>query len=220
MRALWRRLVMLAETLARTMRREPRAARPIRRPRSSPESTAGSGRPSSSSASPRSFSTPTLAAVMRRSRVTTRKASPSASRAAVRMTPKPQRSHTRCGASSWTAPQCVQKRAASGRTSRPCERLVSCRARLLIRELLPDRDLRVPALLEHVIGHDVSVLKLCKATLVVLLLPLAGCGNHDAGVPTGCREGDSAILGALAHAPAPVRVDGAPVSNYFARADR
>ena len=54
--------------------------------------------------------------------------------------------------------------------------------------------------------------------MVVLLLPLAGCGNHDAGVPTGCREGESTVLGALARAPAPVRVDGAAISKCFARA--
>lgn len=52
----------------------------------------------------------------------------------------------------------------------------------------------------------------------MVLLPLGGCGNHDAGVPVACREGQESFRAALARAPAPVRVDRTRLSQCLARA--
>ena len=52
---------------------------------------------------------------------------------------------------------------------------------------------------------------------LALLIPLAGCGGGDPGVPVACTEATSAVRAALASAPAPVRLHGTRLSKCLAR---
>jgi hypothetical protein len=56
------------------------------------------------------------------------------------------------------------------------------------------------------------------ACIAALGLALAGCGNDKSeSLPAACTEGSDAIVKALARAPAPVTIDGTPISHCFNR---
>jgi hypothetical protein len=56
------------------------------------------------------------------------------------------------------------------------------------------------------------------ACIAVLGLAFAGCGNDKSeSLPAACTEGTEAIVKALAKAPAPVTIDGTPISQCFNR---
>ena len=51
------------------------------------------------------------------------------------------------------------------------------------------------------------------ALLAACGLALAGCGSDEEGVPGPCTEGEAAFRTALRAAPAPVRIQGVPLSD-------
>jgi hypothetical protein len=56
------------------------------------------------------------------------------------------------------------------------------------------------------------------ACIAVIGVLLAGCGGDKSeSVPAACTEGPAAVVGALAKAPAPVTIDGTPISHCFNR---
>jgi hypothetical protein len=57
-----------------------------------------------------------------------------------------------------------------------------------------------------------------RKLLVFALVLLAGCGgNSSESVPVGCTEGPGPVVKALRKAPAPVTVEGTPISRCFNR---
>ena len=55
-----------------------------------------------------------------------------------------------------------------------------------------------------------------RLAALALLLPLAGCGGGDPGVPVACTGGAGAVRTALVRAPGPVRLDGTRLSKCLA----
>jgi hypothetical protein len=67
--------------------------------------------------------------------------------------------------------------------------------------------------------YDPAIRKVERAwpAALALLLPLAGCGGGDPGVPVACSGGPGTVRTALASAPRPVRLDGTRLSKCLAR---
>lgn len=55
--------------------------------------------------------------------------------------------------------------------------------------------------------------KPCLRAALALVALAAGCGEQSADPPTACRQGQQAVVGALASAPGPVRIDGVSISG-------
>jgi hypothetical protein len=60
-----------------------------------------------------------------------------------------------------------------------------------------------------------------RAVLLVVVAALAGCGSdRSESLPAACKEGPGVFIKALAKAPAPVTLDGTPISRCFNRDSR